>query len=646
VTNVVAMNVTPGQNITIGIDRVTAGAKALAGVYDITMPSGWSIVSGANFASGTSKDTIVLQVPDSYAKFNFDLTITPVGSDGTRYKAMTIPTVNIDNSLVVETYPVLNQSRNGWNVAVALKNTRTSGTLDGGNIELLAPASVAGSYAFEPIPAGETQVVLIPASILSIMELTEFTFHITREDGYDRTISKKLSSLTATRTNADVPISPDGILQPDEWKGALEVQLGEKQYVASGSTPWGGMNDHSALQYVKWDNENLYLAVEVTDDVHSMEVADVYGSWGSDSLQLSFDPLRAAGYGPDSNHIRFIASYNANTNASALGVESWGPITGANLNDIHYKFTRYEVSKKTIYELALPWKTILTADRLPAKADLTDLGISVLVNDNDTNGREGWLKYMDGIATGKDPSRFGDLILSDLTDLSRLTQENTPPVIETIDTKAVNEGEKLEFTVNASDADNDSLNYSTGTLPDGAAFNAETRVFTWTPGYDQAGSYKVHFDATDGTMTGGIDVTINVSNVKAQVLTEKLNSYINGLKINKITENQLANEIGSVTSDLNKEKYKQAMIKLKVFMLEVKILEPKVLTNDQANYILDACLDICTAIQYDAQGKDESWLDSKVTSLLDQIKKFKSGKAMDTFDSIINCIDDLTNKMK
>jgi hypothetical protein len=260
-------------------------------------------------------------------------------------------------------------------------------------------------------------VVLIPASILSIMELTEFTFHITREDGYDRTISKKISSLTATRTNPDAPISPDGILQPDEWKGALEVQLGEKQYVASGSTPWGGMNDHSALQYVKWDDENLYLAVEVTDDVHSMEVADVYGSWGSDSLQLSFDPLRAAGYGADSNHIRFIASYNANTNVSALGVESWGPIAGAGLNDIHYKFTRDEDSKKTTYELAFPWKAILTADRLPAKADFTDMGISVLVNDNDTNGRKGWLKYMDGIATGKDPSQFGDLILTDATSL-------------------------------------------------------------------------------------------------------------------------------------------------------------------------------------------------------------------------------------
>jgi hypothetical protein len=88
------------------------------------------------------------------------------------------------------------------------------------------------------------------------------------------------------------------------------------------------------------------------------------------------------------------------------------------------------------------------------------------------------------------------------------------------------------------------------------------------------------------------------------------------------------------------------MIKLKVFMLEVKLLEHRVLTNDQVNYILSACLDIITSIQADAQGRDSSWVDSKVQSLIDMIDKFKSGKASDTFDSITNTLDDLTNKMK
>ena len=445
-TDVGAVKVTPGQNVTIKIDRVTSGAQELSGEYEITMPSDWSVVSGVNFTAGKSRDEIVLHVPESYVKYSFDLKITPVASDGTKYKTITVPTVNTDNSLAVEIYPVLNHNGNGWSVAVALKNTRTSGTLDGGKINLLAPESVAAEYTFESIPAGETKITLIPADILSVMDLTEFTFNITRYDGYDRTFTKKISCLTATRTNADVPILPDGILQPDEWAGAMEIQLGEKQYVATGSTTWGGMNDHSAKLYTKWDDENLYIAVEVTDDVHYMEVSDVYSSWGSDSLQISFDPLRAEGYGADNNHIRFIASYNAQTDKSSLGVESWGPISDASLDDITYKFTRDEVSKKTIYEIAFPWESILTTDRLPARANLTDVGISVLVNDNDTNGRKGWLKYMDGIATGKDPSQFGDLILSNLSRID-LGGDETNPGTSLKGILSVKTGQEFDITV-------------------------------------------------------------------------------------------------------------------------------------------------------------------------------------------------------
>lgn len=425
-TEIGSKNVTPGQDISIGINRVTAGAQALSGTYDITMPGGWSVVSGADFTSGSDRDVLVLHIPDNYAKYSSDLTITPVASDGTRYKAITIPTVNTDNSLAVSIYPVLNQAGTGYEAAVALKNTRTSGSLEGGTITLQEPASMAGSYTFGSIPAGETQVILIPADILSDMQLTEFTFHIVRDDGYDRTFTKKISSLTATKVMVSSPVTIDGNIQGSEWEGAGVIELGEGQYVSTGISTWGGLSDQSAKQYVKWDENNLYLALEVTDDIHYMEASDVYNSWGADSLQISFDPLRMAGYGASDNHIRFIASYNAGTDLSSLGVESWGPIQGAALSDIRYKFTRDEANKKTIYEIAFPWKTILTTDRLPAKANLTDLGISVLVNDNDANGREGWIKYMDGIATGKDPSQFGDLILTDADSLVSLRVVKMP----------------------------------------------------------------------------------------------------------------------------------------------------------------------------------------------------------------------------
>lgn len=89
---------------------------------------------------------------------------------------------------------------------------------------------------------------------------------------------------------------------------------------------------------------------------------------------------------------------------------------------------------------------------------------------------------------------------------------NRRPVLAAIGTKAVNENEALSFTISATDADGDSLSYTTSTvfpsgatasLPPGATFNQSTRTFSWTPSYDIATNenvtrtYSVTFTATD-----------------------------------------------------------------------------------------------------------------------------------------------------
>ena len=76
--------------------------------------------------------------------------------------------------------------------------------------------------------------------------------------------------------------------------------------------------------------------------------------------------------------------------------------------------------------------------------------------------------------------------------------ENRPPELDPIGNKTVDEGQLLEFTVTASDPDNDGLDYSASNLPNGASFDTETQTFSWTPDVGQAGSYPgVVFTATD-----------------------------------------------------------------------------------------------------------------------------------------------------
>jgi polyhydroxybutyrate depolymerase len=67
----------------------------------------------------------------------------------------------------------------------------------------------------------------------------------------------------------------------------------------------------------------------------------------------------------------------------------------------------------------------------------------------------------------------------------------------------------------AADPDGDSLTYSATGLPQGASFNSSTRIFSWTPKYEQVeGVYTVRFEVSDGSLNSYRDVIINYTKLK------------------------------------------------------------------------------------------------------------------------------------
>jgi hypothetical protein len=69
-----------------------------------------------------------------------------------------------------------------------------------------------------------------------------------------------------------------------------------------------------------------------------------------------------------------------------------------------------------------------------------------------------------------------------------------PPVFAHRNDTSVNEGQTLQFAVFATDTNNDALRYSFGSsCPAGASLDSVTGVFSWTPGYRQAGVYALGF---------------------------------------------------------------------------------------------------------------------------------------------------------
>jgi len=101
---------------------------------------------------------------------------------------------------------------------------------------------------------------------------------------------------------------------------------------------------------------------------------------------------------------------------------------------------------------------------------------------------------------------------------------NSLPVLTSIGNKTVIEGNALNFTVSASDADNDEIVLSVTNLPSGASFNTVTNAgtvsntFSWASA--TAGTYTPTFTADDGTTNVSETITITVSEIPLLLISE------------------------------------------------------------------------------------------------------------------------------
>jgi acetyl esterase/lipase len=196
------------------------------------------------------------------------------------------------------------------------------------------------------------------------------------------------------------PIHIDGNLE--EWKDQVRFDVNE--VVVNG---WTGIEDTSAVGYLSWDVNNLYLAVEVTDDKQAQN-ADDSAIWSGDSVQLAIGIANADGSVPVEYHELGVAM-NDNGNLSKWrwlapeGFSTDGTVA------IDYAISRK--NQKTIYEMASPWNE-LTKDTKLVKQGMK-LKFSLLVNDDDGNGSKRWLEFNSGIRSDKDINAFGDLYLAD-----------------------------------------------------------------------------------------------------------------------------------------------------------------------------------------------------------------------------------------
>ena len=74
---------------------------------------------------------------------------------------------------------------------------------------------------------------------------------------------------------------------------------------------------------------------------------------------------------------------------------------------------------------------------------------------------------------------------------------NNAPVLNSIGNRTVREGQTLQITPTATDADGDRLTFFLENQPAGSNFSRDSGRFVWTPNFNQAGLYIVTFGVMD-----------------------------------------------------------------------------------------------------------------------------------------------------
>jgi hypothetical protein len=150
-----------------------------------------------------------------------------------------------------------------------------------------------------------------------------------------------------------------------------------------------------------------------------------------------------------------------------------------------------------------------------------------------------------------------------------ISKNNVKPVFtKALRDTTINENQALALTLAATDPNGDAVTYSlSGTIPAGAAINASTGAFTWTPTFNQSGIYTIVVRASDPSgLYDSTKAVITVMNVNRKpVLAAKQPAQaIDSVKVNalvafKVTATDPDNDAITYTWKLNNVVVKAGM---------------------------------------------------------------------------------------
>ncbi|HEV3418422.1 MAG TPA: sugar-binding protein, partial [Pirellulales bacterium] len=206
------------------------------------------------------------------------------------------------------------------------------------------------------------------------------------------------------------PPTIDGSL--DEWDGKSAIPLlGRNQLrTLDKNYNWTPQN-LSGVAYLRWDAKNLYVAIDVLDDIH-YPAGDGDSVVDGDSVIVAFDPTNRS---PDAASKSFAYYISSQKPAGGSGRHTlWRPSVhsgGRPSGHLARDSSVYELIVKPglgrcVYEMRIPWSELGISPAFGEK-----FGFSVQLNDNDGQGPAAQMNWGGGISPTWHPASFGIVTL-------------------------------------------------------------------------------------------------------------------------------------------------------------------------------------------------------------------------------------------
>ncbi len=372
-----------------------------AGSYSVktTLPEGFAVSGNTEFTQNDDKVTFDIIVPRNAEEKEYPINIGVYSKD--MLQANITQNVNVRKSVALDFKQEIGQDKDVVTAAYVtnLLDEPFNGTLSVGKASYVEIDRVPVNI--ENLKPGETQRYELKMGKLPLKENAMLGLCV-KDSDYTLLSKEKKYNYSIALNDGKAP-KIDGVISDGEWN-VEAVALTEKDQTQA-FNGWAGPEDLSGYAYTKWDDKNFYIAVDVIDNVQC-QTGTGEDIWSGDSIQFALDPGRNGDSGSSSYDEIGMA-------LGASGFIGWKWMSRGN-----YKPGRLKCEAKavrngthTVYEMAVPWEELLGGTGLTK--DLRKMGFSLLINDNDGAGRRGWIKYMDGIGSGKNSSLFADIVLGE-----------------------------------------------------------------------------------------------------------------------------------------------------------------------------------------------------------------------------------------